>query len=277
MDAKKQLFGKLIEMTQGQAPICLCADCSDNQTQVVALRSGDAEWQSVDLADISIDKLCSWFSGRGFDLLIQPMMVNGYKYWLFCHVDDMSSRAINVQRLRDASASHDQTTIKAPASKDLFDLLAGADDECLQITLLVQIGYDNRSYTVTKVRYQGNFAMYVLSPPIRLTQAIFDSTLRSAGWSMIGVPSHQKGMNRINGQMVANEYHYILQRGSAAGVVNQLNKNTDLQEWQEQKDRLARIGTALRQEEVSAQNIFAGLPINMQKAIVENGGTDHAN
>jgi hypothetical protein len=84
-------------------------------------------------------------------------------------------------------------------------------------------------------------------------------------------------MNRINGQMVANEYHYILQRGSAAGVVNQLNKNTDLQEWQEQKNRLARIGTALRQEEVSAQNIFAGLPINMQKAIVDNGGTDHAN
>jgi hypothetical protein len=46
---------------------------------------------------------------------------------------------------------------------------------------------------------------------------------------------------------------------------------------QEQENRLARIGTALRQEEVSAQNIFAGLPINMQKAIVDNGGTDHAN
>lgn len=244
MDAKKQLFDKLIEMTQGQAPICLCADCSDNQTQVVALRSGDAEWQSIDLTDISIDKLCSWFSGRGFDLLIQPMMVNGYKYWLFCHVDDMSSRAINIQRLRDASASHDQTTIKAPASKDLFDLLVGADDECLQITLLVQIGYDNRSYTVTKVRYQGNFAMYVLSSPIRLTQAIFDSTLRAAGWSMIGIPSHQRGTNRINGQMVANEYHYILQRGSVDGVVNQLNKNTDLQEYRQREATFLRLAVA---------------------------------
>lgn len=263
MDAKKQLFNKLIEMTQGQAPICLCADCSDNQTQVVALRSGDAEWQSIDLADISIDKLCSWFSGRGFDLLIQPMMVNGYKYWLFCHVDDMSSRAINIQRLRDASASHDQTTIKAPASKDLFTLLESADPTCNQITLLVQIGYANRSYTVTKIRYYDQF-MAELPAPIRLTESMFNSTLRSAGWSMIGIPSHQKGMNRIGGQLVANEYHYILQRGSADGVVNQLNKSTDLQEWQGQKDRLARVRSAF------ASGKFNGISEQAQRSIVND-------
>lgn len=91
MDARKELFDKLIEMTKAQAPIYLCADCSDNQTQVVALRSGDGEWEAVDLAEVSMDRLCGWMEGKGFGLSIRPVMVGGYKYWLFCHVDDTSS------------------------------------------------------------------------------------------------------------------------------------------------------------------------------------------
>lgn len=261
MYAKEQLFSILKDLTTRPDPIYLSVDCSDGQSLIVSIRQGDQSWQAIDPVEVNMNRLCDWFMGRGFDIRSQPVMVGGYQYSLFCHVDDPASRAINAQRLRDAASSHDQSTIKVPAHQDLFALLESADPACNQVTLLIQINYASRSYTLAKIRYYGQF-MTDLPSPIRLTESMFNATLRSAGWSMVGAPSHQKGMNRISGQLVSNEYHYILQRGSAG--VNQLNKATDLQEWKGQKERLERVGSAF------ASGKLNGIPEQAQRSIVNN-------
>ena len=261
MNAKEALFNSLKEFVTSAQPICLSIDCSDNQSLIVAIRSGIQEWQAIDPACVNTDKLCVWLTDKGFRLASRPLLVGGYKYWIFTHTDDMSNEMINAKRLRESAEAHDQTSIKVPESKDLFDLLSAADPACNQITLVVQINF-SRIYTLDQIRYHGQ-KMMDIPTPIRLSQAIFDATLRSAGWSMVGLPSHQRGMNRVGDQLVANEYHYILQRGSA-GVVNQLNKSTDLQEHKGHQDRMAFIGQAF------ASGKLNGVPAQAQRSIVND-------
>lgn len=253
---KKQFKAWIDEKTaEGSHPIFFCIDPANGGSKVMAVKNGSG-WENTGGVEFNLDRFSQYIQGSGYYLAGRPLLYGPYQYIAFRSLDDMTSTAEGVKQLQQVSREHDQGEVDAETIHGLYNLLSNAPQESSRITLNIQIHFASRKYVLTGIRYQGSD--FIDAAYINLEQATFNATLRAAGWTMEGSPSHQKQLSLVGDLYVANNYHYVLIRGQG---INRLNLATDLQEYQASKGRVEAAGRILASKPgLSADTLRSSVP-----------------